>query len=271
MKQQTDKQAQKNGTAVLDIVYYTDPLCCWSWAFEPQWRRLRYEYGSQINWRYCMGGLLADWSKYNDPLNAISRPVQMGPLWFEAKHMSGMPIADRIWMEDPPASSYPACIAVKCAALQSAEAEELYLRKLREAVMLHTKNIARQPVLIAVAEEVAQALPGKLDFEQFKKDIQQGAGNEAFREDLKKTSYHQISRFPTLTISRNGAKGIMIVGYRPYKILMQAISIIAPDLTPVRDLTDTADYIRYWNGATDREVAEVAERNERVQNAAPTI
>ena len=25
----------------LSIEYYTDPLCCWSWAFEPQWRRLR--------------------------------------------------------------------------------------------------------------------------------------------------------------------------------------------------------------------------------------
>jgi hypothetical protein len=25
------------------IEYFTDPLCSWSWAFEAQWRRLRYE------------------------------------------------------------------------------------------------------------------------------------------------------------------------------------------------------------------------------------
>src|SRR6478609_7542743 len=115
---------QEKEEAVLQIVYYTDPLCCWSWAFEPQWRRLRYELGNQMRFRYCMGGLLADWEKYNDPMNAVSRPSQMGPLWFEAKYISGMPIREHIWHKDPPASSYPACIAVKCAALQSAAAEE---------------------------------------------------------------------------------------------------------------------------------------------------
>src|SRR4051812_40504790 len=117
--------------AIVNIVYYTDPLCCWSWAFEPQWKRLQYEFGSQLSWHNCLGGLLQSWEAFNDPINAINRPLQMGPLWFQAKHISGMPVYDRIWIEDPPSSSYPACLAVKCAGLQSAQAEEVYLRRIR--------------------------------------------------------------------------------------------------------------------------------------------
>jgi hypothetical protein len=67
---------------LVEITYYTDPLCCWSWAFEPQWRRLRYEYSGKIKWRYRMGGLLPDWSSFSDPMNDVSRPIQMGPFWY---------------------------------------------------------------------------------------------------------------------------------------------------------------------------------------------
>src|SRR5215217_1274269 len=112
------------------IVYYTDPLCCWSWGFEPQWRKLRYQFQGRLKWRYYMSGLLPEWNRYTDSLNSVSRPAQMGPIWMEAAHISGMPIENRIWIENPPSSSYLACVAVKCAALQSPALEEMYLRLL---------------------------------------------------------------------------------------------------------------------------------------------
>ena len=34
--------------ASAEVTYYTDPLCCWSWAFEPVRIRLVQEYGSAI-------------------------------------------------------------------------------------------------------------------------------------------------------------------------------------------------------------------------------
>ena len=259
-------EPDQKDAAVLEIVYYTDPLCCWSWAFEPQWRRLRYEYGPQIRWQYCMGGLLPDWNRYNDPLNAISRPVQMGPLWFEARHISGMPVADLLWMNDPPASSYPACIAVKCAGLQSAETEEVYLRRLREAAMVHSRNVAKQEVLVETAEALGESLPHILDITQFKKDLAAGNGKEAFREDIKRTAYHKISRFPTLTFSRKGARSIMIVGYRPYHILLQAVAAIAPHMVPVKEAFSREAYLEYWHGATERELAELNETDRPLSN-----
>src|SRR4051812_38967292 len=142
--QETDPLKNAGTADPVEIVYYTDPLCCWSWAMEPQWRKLRYQFRHHLKWRYCMGGLLPSWSHFTDGVNSVSRPAQMGPIWMEASHISGMPINNHIWINDPPASSYLSCIAVKCVALQAPELEDWYLRLLREAVMLHGKNIATQ-------------------------------------------------------------------------------------------------------------------------------
>ncbi len=143
------------GADQLEIIYYTDPLCCWSWAMEPQLRRIQFEYNGQITWRYCMGGLLPGWNNYHDEINSVTRPIQMGPVWMHAGQLSGMPMDANIWMKDAPASSYPSCIACKSAFLQSNGAGIRYLRLLREAAMLEGKNIYRQEILGNVAERLA--------------------------------------------------------------------------------------------------------------------
>lgn len=270
-KELTEEEVTEDNTGKreedrVEIVYYTDPLCCWSWAFEPQWRRLRYEFSGKIRWRYRMGGLLPDWNSYNDPMNAVSRPLQMGPVWMEARYVSGMPIQDRIWYEDPPTSSYPACIAVKCAELQSVEVGEQYLRCIREAVMLEGRNIAKNEVLIDEAVKLAQKLPQVFDAAQFENDLKQGAGREAFRQDLQKVRYYQIGRFPTLTLQRPSQPGVMITGYRPYSVLLDALSRVAPDLKPVQQASDAEAYKNYWGQATEREVSEALTHGENYQS-----
>lgn len=234
----------------VSITYYTDPLCCWSWAFEPQWRRLRYEYDGHINWKYRMGGLLASWETYEDPLNAVSKPVQMGPVWMEASVVSGMPINHQIWVNDPPATSYLACIAVKCAGLQSAQVEEQFLRSLREAVMLKEQNISRKEVLLDIAKEL-----DSMDFQKFESDFKGNAGADAFRADLLETKYMSIGRYPTLVIGRPGKRSIMVTGYRPYHILLEAIRFIASDIEARQ--VDQDNYKLYWTDLTDRELSEI--------------
>ena len=220
------------GAATLEIVYYTDPLCCWSWAFEPHWRRLRDEYGGALACRYRLAAMVADWNSYNDPLNSVSRPVQMGPIWRQAQHLSGVPVDDRIWVLDPPASSYPACLAVKAAELQSAEAADLYLRRLREAVMTARRNIARREVLLEVADEAAAAAPDRLDPERLGHDLDATPARDALREDIKEARYRGIGRFPTLTLRHRSGAGVVVVGYRPYETLLSAIARVAPELAP---------------------------------------
>jgi putative protein-disulfide isomerase len=207
---------EDNKADQLEIVYFTDPLCCWSWGFEPQWRRLLITYRGQIKRRYCMGGLLPSWKNFVDPLNSVSRPTQMGPIWMEAAHISGMPIENTLWIKDPPKSSYPACIAVKAAGLQKFEAEEIYLRKIREAVMLHQQNISNLNVLLDIAKEVSALLPGSFDFQRFKNDLQSEEALDAFRKDVAEVQSKQITRFPTLLFRKKGKPSLIITGYRPY-------------------------------------------------------
>lgn len=244
-------------TPLIEITYYTDPLCPWSWGFEPQWRRLRYEYEGKIGWRYRMGGMIASWQNYSDPLNDITRPLQMGPLCRQVKHVTGMPVHDFVWVENPPTSSFPACVAVKAAELQSRDVAEQYLRKVREAVMLECRNVARKEVLSELAERLSNEGQVDLDVERFKRDLKGEQALEMFREDLREAARLDIGRFPTLTLQTAERQPLMIVGYRPYEVLLEAVRELEPRLTPSRGIGEAKTYSTYWGGLTPREVLEI--------------
>jgi putative protein-disulfide isomerase len=243
-------------TPDVEVTYFTDPLCSWSWAFEAVWRRLRYELADRIAWRYVLGGLIPDWQSFSDPLHSVHRPAQMGPSWYEVRHLTGMPVDEMIWLEDPPASSYPACVAVKAAARQGAAVEEAYLRRLREGVMLERRNVARREVLLELFDELAGAAPGG----RFRRDLAGEEALAAFREDLKDAGYRNIGRFPALVLRGAGGRAVLVVGYRPYPVLREALAAVAPGLAPVRTATDPVAYARHWGSITAAEVAEALAR-----------
>ncbi|WP_298708963.1 DsbA family protein [Chitinophaga sp.] len=191
----------------LRLTYFTDPLCCWSWALEPVWQQVRETWQGQLQWRYVMGGLIKDWSSYRDTMQAVSRPVQMGPVWLEAKYASGQPFNEKIWITDPPASSWPACLAVKCAGMQGKEEEMLFA--LRYAVMAGGRNIARKEVLISVAEGAG------LDMDQFRKDLVSPVASAALQADMNEAQLKGIHRYPTFILAMDGRPGVLFTGYRP--------------------------------------------------------
>ncbi|MCF0063276.1 DsbA family protein [Dyadobacter chenwenxiniae] len=206
------------------IVFYTDPLCCWSWALQPHWQRFIEAYKHQITYSYCLGGMIPDWTKYNDPFNSVSRPAQMGPIWMEAQHKTGAKINDMIWsQEEPPTSSYPACIAVKTAGLQSFEASEYYMQAVWKAVMVDALNISKKDVLLEAARGSSLLYPDVVDYERFLNDYDNAQSREAFRSDLRQVAYNRIGRFPTLTFTKSG-KGLIMTGFRPYEALVDAFN-----------------------------------------------
>jgi predicted DsbA family dithiol-disulfide isomerase len=211
----------------VDITIYTDPLCCWSWAFEPELAQIKTTLSSGATWQYRMGGLIPTWKNFHDEVNSVSRPVQMGPVWMHAGQVTNRPIYHQIWMKDPPASSYPSCIAVKSVQLQSAEAANYYLLLLREACMGNGENIARETVLYRIAATISDSYKN-FDFGKFKSDYEGEAAKEAFREDLDLVRKYNINRFPTLII-KAGGNAIMISGYRPHQEILAAIQHIAPN------------------------------------------
>jgi len=216
--------------SVVEALYFTDPLCSWSWALEPERRRLETEFGEAIHWRTVMGGMISDWLSYSDPLNAVSRAAQMGPQWLHVKSITGVELDERIWAEDPPGSSYPACLAVKAAELQGKAAGACFLDRARHAVMLERRNIARTEVLLELADELASAGTVPFAAELFRSDLDSEVAREAFRDDLKETRYQEVGRFPTLILHAKGGRGILLAGYRPYDVLRSALLHVAPQL-----------------------------------------
>jgi putative protein-disulfide isomerase len=259
------------GARQVEIIYYTDPLCSWSWAFEPQWRRLRYEFGSQICPRYVMCGMISDWHSYSDPFNSVSRPPQMAPQWFQVRQISGMPIDEQIWLEDPPQSSYPACIAFKAAERQGSKNAEAFLRRMREGVMFERRNISRREVLLRIAEELAGASTDHagFDFERFRQDLNNQDTLDAFRADVQEARYRGIGRYPTLVLRRrNEGRGLIIVGFRPYAALRLALSGVASDLEPACPIPSLLEYVSYWGQVTAQEAREALDLEESLADQA---
>jgi putative protein-disulfide isomerase len=163
--------------------------------------------------------MIPDWNTYKDDMNSVTKPLQMGPVWMHASEVTHVPMKYSIWHEDPPASSYPSCIAVKTAGLQSMYAEELFLLSVRKALMLEGKNIAKVSVLL----DIAKQLDGPdLSFKQFKSDWEAGLGTDAFKSDVQKAKLHNIGRYPTLTFQNDKGEGVIMVGYRPYEVLAKS-------------------------------------------------
>jgi predicted DsbA family dithiol-disulfide isomerase len=187
--------------------------------------------GERLAWRWRLGGMIPDWQRYQDPVNGVARPVQMGPLWIEARHLTGAVIDERIWVEDPPASSWPASIAVKAAALQSPAAGESLLHRLWRGAMAERRNIARPEVIRALAAEVAGSAPGLLDPDRLAADL--ATAQAAFADDLKECRFREIARFPTLTLVRPADRaGAALVGFRPFEALADAVARVEAGAPP---------------------------------------
>jgi predicted DsbA family dithiol-disulfide isomerase len=132
-----------------------------------------------------------------------------------------------IWFEDPPSSSYPSCIAVKTAGLQSDSAADKLLSLIRKALMEDGKNVSRQEVLF----ELAAHMDGdNFSLSKFMDDWKKKKGIDAFRDDVKKAKFHNIGRYPTLTFTNKKGEGMMITGYRPYAALRDSFLFASAEL-----------------------------------------
>lgn len=206
----------------LAITYFTDPLCCWSWGMQPHLDSLQDRFGNRMTMTLMMGGLLPSWTNYYDEANSVSRPAQMGPVWMHAAQLTHRPVNYLVWANDPPDSSYPACIAVKCAALQSPELAMLLFRDLQQAVMQEGKNISKNETIQVIVTKLSKEYP-LFNQKQFTADFLSDRGKAFFQEDLASLSKYGITRFPTLMITAK-EKSILIPGYRTLHSLLETIS-----------------------------------------------
>ncbi len=167
----------------VEVRYYTDPACSWSWGTEPKLRRLIWEFDGELEFVWVMGGLARRYgSEYRDEEGRIgSGPDCFADLmshWLDVAGKTGMPCDPRLWTESPIESTYPACMAVKAASEQGWEAGYRYLRRLREGLMCERLRLDHPSALLA------EAAPAGLDPQRFEIDLASHATAEAFEADL---------------------------------------------------------------------------------------
>jgi predicted DsbA family dithiol-disulfide isomerase len=167
----------------LEIRYYTDPACPWSWAAEPTVRLLQWEFGDALAFRWVMGGLARSFGdSYRDTSAGITGGRDCFDAlishWLDVAAETRMPIDPRIWRASPLASTYPVCQGVKAATEQGPAAAGAYLRRAREAIMLERRKLDHAAALI---EEAGRA---GLDSARFEIDLGSHAITEAFAADL---------------------------------------------------------------------------------------
>jgi predicted DsbA family dithiol-disulfide isomerase len=149
------------------VLCITDPACPDSWGAEPVRRRLLAEFGDEVAITYVMGGRARE---FKWPLGELR-------VWLKTAAATGMPVDGAMWLDAPPKSSYPACLAVKAAAEQDLDGR--YLRRVREAFAIEGRRADTPDVLTDLASQVEG-----MNVDRFRVDLQSNAIVELLGKDL---------------------------------------------------------------------------------------
>ena len=228
----------------IEVRSYTDPACPWSWGCEPAIRRLMWELGDQLRFRWVMGGLERE---YGDGPDVAAEQMAR---WLEVTAETGMPTDPRVWTQTPIGSTYPACLAVKAAAEQGPDLEYVYLRRLREGIMVERRKLDHPDALVAVAGEAG------LDVARFRIDLGSNAITEAFAADLDEVRDGERTELPSLAFLGEDGQRHAVTGPHPYEAYRDtALAAGAPPPEGVRP--QALEVVARFGRATTRELEEV--------------
>jgi putative protein-disulfide isomerase len=101
----------------VEVRYYSDPACTWSWAAETALRRLMFEFDGELSFVWAMGGLARHFgSAYRDSEAQVgSGPDCFADLmshWLNVAGRTGMPCDPRLWTEMPISSTFPSAVFI---------------------------------------------------------------------------------------------------------------------------------------------------------------
>jgi putative protein-disulfide isomerase len=225
------------------VRYFTDPACSWSWSTEPTVRKLMVEFGENLRWTFVMGGLARDYT---------SGHASLVHEWLDVADEGRMPLDPRLWTEGPIRSTYPACMAVKAAAEQAADAGYGYLRRLREGLFCFRRKLDTTEAL------VEEARGAKLDVERFRIDLGSHAIVEAFGEDLEETRTAdggEPAGLPSAVFVGEDGSRHAVRGFKPYDDYAAAAEAAGATRTDERPSIDAA--LRRFGRMAVREIEAV--------------
>jgi predicted DsbA family dithiol-disulfide isomerase len=180
---------------VVHVIYYTDPACPWSWAAEPSVRRIEGEFGDGVDITYVMGGLARQ----------FQHPAETARHVLDASAAGGMPVDARLWLEDPPRSSHPACLAVVAAREQGLGGPAR--RRIREGLMLGRRRLDTPDALVEALRTVAGIDVGRLRLDLASSAILERFGADLERVRAASPEHHNAAGrvpFPSFEVAGTG-------------------------------------------------------------------
>lgn len=205
---------------VIDVYYFTDPICSHCWALEPTLNRFLEQYGEDFNFHTIMGGLLKSWDGFADRANGISQFSDVAEHWREVGEHTRMPIDGSLWLDNPIHSSYPPSRVYKLVQKMNPELANVFLRKIREELFVFNKNIAEDKTLIEILTQLG--LNGKEIVEESHTLDAENLLNEDFTFARKLG----VRSFPTIIMMNKENKGVRLVGARRLEDYVDALKNI---------------------------------------------
>lgn len=233
------------GSAGLEVVEYTDPLCPWAWGSEPALRRLRRALDGRARHRRVFGVLFDD---DDDPAPdpAAETAWYAGRVAGITAHTGAPRAAVLRWVA---ASSVPSSLAAAAAELQGGQVAERVLRRLRETAFVLGEP-ADTPARVRAA---LHGVPG-LDLDRLCTDADGPAVRARLSRDRAETrspvpevlglradgphpgaakETDDGHRYALPTVLFRGPAGRRVVpGWRPLAVYLAAAAEVCPGLRP---------------------------------------
>ena len=250
----------------LVITHFTDPLCFWCYAMEPEIRKIRVLLEDELDYRIVMGVLSTDVHEIVgfDAESEIRYELmrdQMAEHFADVAKKVGMPIAvDRLFRGRPEEYvSLPLSLAY-CAVLVTDESvAEAYLRRMREYVYAEGRS------LMNVEDQARLAAELSVDEAAFYENLENGEAAAVLQEGISKCWTHGVTVFPTLIVQYDDSH-IALRGYFDYDAIKQAIGKLTDGEITLTDaeysLHAVESYVDRFGKAAAREIQTMFSLNE---------
>lgn len=171
------------------LIYLTDPMCSWCWAFSPEIETLRRLFADSVKFELIAGVLRTGGQTLSSEQGA-----KLGNYWQRVMDKTGQ----QFNVDFKPESTFcydtePACRAVVTLRTQLPGREWEYLAALQEAFYVRHQDITCARVLADVANTVTG-----VDTEAFVIQMQSSEMREQLQNDLTRRFEYGIDGFPAL-------------------------------------------------------------------------
>lgn len=230
------------------VTHYTDPWSVWCWAIEPQLLRLRERHGDAVRFQVRLGAIL------ETPVPPDFPRMEIVRMFHAARRQSGMPLDPDVVLRKGSGTTSRAGVATKAASLAAPALGERYLRRLRVAALVESRDVEELDVQEALAAEVG------IDVAAFREALESDEATRDFYSDQTEGRVKGVSGFPTVTFRNEQGMEVGVGGFQPTEAYEAALARVSGGARWVeRPPPDPVDLLRRRGPLATVEVAEVCD------------